>query len=105
MERRAKVESTLLDINLGMAAIYLTISGDGIPTQKFGGTFCSKPLEIIGNMLDICNAASWEDMPGKEILVSVEDGKVTYIKRLDHTIMIRSFEHVTISDIVKFKER
>lgn len=107
MLMKAKVESTFLDINPGRATIYLTISGDRLPSQKFGGTFCDEPINIISDMLDVCDASSWEDLPGKELLACVEDegGKVTHIRDLNNRVMIGPLDHVTVSDIVKFKPR
>jgi len=105
MEIKAKVESTFLNYQHGMLTAYLTISGNDLPSQRFGGTFCDNPLDIITSMLDICNAVSWEDMLGKEVLACVEDGKIAFINDLGHNVRIGPFEHVTISDVVKFKAR
>ena len=105
MEIKAKVESTFLNYQHGMLTAYLTISGNDLPSQKFGGTFCSDSLDIICDMLDIGGAKSWEDMLGKEILACVEDGKIAFINDLGHNVRIGPFEHVTISDVVKLKSR
>jgi len=105
MLMKAKVEATFLDINPGMATIYLTISGDRLPSQKFGGTFCDDPINIMRDMLDVCSAKNWEDIPGKEMLVCIEDGKATHIRDINNRVMIGPFDHITVSDIVKFKPR
>jgi len=105
MEIKAKVESTFLDCKPGRITIYLTLSGDGLPSQKFGGTFCDNPLDIITSMLDIGGAKYWEDMLGKEVLACVEDGKIAFINDLGHNVRIGPFEHITIHDVVKFKAR
>jgi hypothetical protein len=104
MDIRAKVESTFFNYNrLGMASIYLAVSADGIPPQKFGGSFYEDPLRVVRRALAICNAKSWEAIPGKEILPDVEDGKVVNISSLNGRVWFGRFSHATVDDIVEFE--
>jgi hypothetical protein len=104
MDIKAKVESTSLSYNhLGMAGIYLTVSADGIPAQRFGGSFYESPFRTISRVLAICNAKSWEDIPGKEILADVEDGKVVNISSLNGRVWFGRFMHTAVDDIVEFE--
>jgi hypothetical protein len=104
MDIKAKVESTFFNYNhLGMASIYLAVSADGIPAQKFGATFYEDPLLVIRRVLAICNAKSWEDIPGKEILADVEDGKVVNISSLNGRVWFGRFSHAAVNDIAEFE--
>ena len=105
MNTKAKVESTHLgyDSRLGTASIYLELSGDGFPRQRFGGTFGDDALRVAGRLISICKARHWEDVAGKEIIADVEDGKVADISDPGGSAWFGRLKHVSVPDLAVFE--
>jgi len=101
---KAKIESTSLsyDSHIGMASIYLNISGEGFSAQKFGGMFYDDMGTILSQFLVISRSKSWEEVQGKEIMADIENGKIVNISSLAGGFRFGRIRHI---DVVGFEER